>query len=234
MADRKAILVGLAAAVALCAGDAPRGRSADQAALKAYAGLVGPWKGTGQLQRNSTKGAWRESADWAWSLDKESAGLRLAIGGGKYLRSATLRPGRDPGSFALSVETIEGARRTLVGKPGERGVLVLTDAVAADGIGRVTLTPLHDTRFLLKLEARTPEGRFRPLGEVGYTRQGVAFATGDTGPVCIVTEGRGTIPVTYKGKTYYVCCGGCRDLFNDDPDSVLAEAKARTEAAAKK
>ena len=92
-------------------------------------------------------------------------------------------------------------------------------------------TPLHDTRFLLLLEGREPTpAAIARLGEVGYTRQGVAFAAGESAPVCIVTEGRGTIPVSYKGKTYYVCCSGCKDLFNDNPEAVLAEAAAREKA----
>ena len=53
-------------------------------------------------------------------------------------------------------------------------------------------------------------------------------------PLCVVTEGRGTIQVSYKGKTYWVCCTGCRDLFKDHPERVLAEAAAREKAAAKK
>ena len=31
------------------------------------------------------------------------------------------------------------------------------------------------------------------------------------------------MPVMHKGKTYYVCCTGCRDAFNDDPEGILAE-----------
>ncbi len=50
---------------------------------------------------------------------------------------------------------------------------------------------------------------------------------GDSYPVCIVTEGRGTIPVTYGGKTYYVCCSGCKDLFEEEPEAILAEAAER-------
>ncbi len=68
----------------------------------------------------------------------------------------------------------------------------------------------------------------------GYTREGVAFAAGESYPLCVVTEGRGTIQVSYRGKAYWVCCSGCRDLFNDDPESVLAEAAAREKAKAKK
>jgi YHS domain-containing protein len=29
--------------------------------------------------------------------------------------------------------------------------------------------------------------------------------------------------VSYKGKTYYVCCTGCRDAFNDDPVKYIGE-----------
>jgi YHS domain-containing protein len=72
---------------------------------------------------------------------------------------------------------------------------------------------------------------FARLGEVGYTRNGVAFASGESGPLCIVTEGRGTISVSYKGKSYYVCCSGCKDLFNKDPESILAEAAERAKKA---
>ncbi|MBS0201628.1 MAG: YHS domain-containing protein [Planctomycetes bacterium] len=35
----------------------------------------------------------------------------------------------------------------------------------------------------------------------------------------------------YKGKTYYVCCTGCRDAFNDDPEGILAAyEKKKTES----
>ena len=100
---------------------------------------------------------------------------------------------------------------------------------------RVSIDPLHDTRLLVLLEAEDPEHHtFSQLGEVGYTREGIAFAVDASYPLCVVTEGRGTIQVRYKGKTYWVCCTGCRDLFKDHPERVLAEAAAREKAAAKK
>ena len=126
---------------------------------------------------------------------------------------------------------------TFAGAAGDRKRLVLTaDAKApAGGVRRVSITPLHDTRLLVRLEAEDPERHtFSRLGEVGYTREGVAFAAGESYPLCVVTEGRGTIQVSYKGKTYWVCCSGCRDLFKDQPERVLAEAAAREKATAKK
>ena len=46
----------------------------------------------------------------------------------------------------------------------------------------------------------------------------------------MVTGGEGTIAVTHDGKTYYVCCTGCRDYFNENPAEVLAEYRERKAA----
>ena len=237
-----ALGVVAAAAVAVRAADdkgkAAPGRRADQEALKAYAPLVGSWRGVGQVQRGRVRGAWTESADWAWKLTRDSAGLEITVKKGKYLKAGVLRPGRAPGTFVFEATLADGTSRTFAGAAsGDTKRLVLTadDKGPAVGVRRVSITPLHDTRLLVLLEAEDP-GRqsFSRLGEVGYTREGVAFASGESYPLCVVTEGRGTIRVRYKGKTYWVCCTGCRDLFNDDPESVLAEAAAREKANAKK
>ena len=217
-------LAALTVLLVVAAFDEPPKRAADQAALKPFAGLVGEWKGTGQPQRGSARGAWTESADWAWKLTNERAALAYSSPKGKYLRSAVLRPANAKGEFLLDAVLADGSKRVFTGKVGARDALILIPEPAVEsGLARVTLTPLHDTRFLMLLE---DHGGGR-LGEVGFTRQGVAFAAGDSTPACIVTEGRGTIAVSHKGKTYYVCCSGCKDLFKDDPEGVLAEADRR-------
>ena len=38
--------------------DGAEKRTADQASLREYGKLVGEWRGTGQLQRGSARGAW--------------------------------------------------------------------------------------------------------------------------------------------------------------------------------
>jgi YHS domain-containing protein len=226
-----------AAVVLLLAADGPQpGRRSDQAALKPFASLVGEWRGTGQPQRGSSRGAWTEAGGWAWKLTPDSAALELTVAKGKLLRSATLRPGKGQHEFILDAVLADGSKRSFPGTYTEKKPLVLA-AIGPEGDGprRVVLTPLHDTRFLLLFEGKSDEGSgFRRLAEVGYTRQGVAFAaSGEAGPLCIVTEGRGTTQVSYKGKTYWVCCSGCKDLFNENPEAVLAEAAERQKAKAK-
>jgi YHS domain-containing protein len=219
--------------LAVAADDGASARREAQAALKVYGPLVGTWRGTGQPKRGQAAGSWRESARWAWKLSEGSAALAIEIEKGKYLRSALLRPGKGPGDFVLEATLADGSKREFSGKLAGDKPLVLTARGPGEGVRRVTLTIPNEFRFLLLLESRPNASTFARLGEVGYTREGVAFAAGESGPVCIVTEGRGTIQVSHKGKTYYVCCSGCKDLFNKDPETILAEAAERAKAKGK-
>src|SRR5262245_10059779 len=83
-------------------------RRNDQAALKAYGSLVGDWKGTGQVQRGSGKGAWRESAAWSWKLSQDSAALEVKFTDGKYFKSAVLKPGDKRDAFVLEATLADG------------------------------------------------------------------------------------------------------------------------------
>jgi YHS domain-containing protein len=237
--DRR--LIGLLVAVFSCgpahgwADEAPAtGRRADQAALKPYGSLVGGWRrGAGQVERGRTKGAWLEEADWAWKLTPESAALEGKVSKGKYLKSLTIRPGKDPQSYVADAVLADDTKRTFIGKGQEKKPLVLTDSSpgGGEGLRRITISLPNDARLVVLLEGQDPNSkRYYRLGEVGYTREGAAFAVGESGPICIVTEGRGSMPVSYNGKTYYVCCSGCRDLFKEDPEAILAEAAERQKA----
>jgi Archaeal TRASH domain len=60
------------------------------------------------------------------------------------------------------------------------------------------------------------------------TKEGVPFA--DVGVLereCIVSGGLGTIAVSHEGKTYYVCCTGCRDEFRENAAKYVKEFEAK-------
>ncbi len=223
-----AVAASLLAAAALGADDSATPRREAQAALKPFGPLVGTWRGTGQPRRGQAAGSWQESASWAWKLSDDSAALEIGVEKGKYLKSALLRPGGGPGAIVLDATLADGSKRAFSGQAaGGDKPLVLAAEGPGEGVRRVTLTIPNENRFLLLLESRASANAFARLGEVGFTRNGVVFAAGESGPVCVVTEGRGTIPVSYQGKSYYVCCSGCRDLFTKDPAAIIAEAEAR-------
>src|SRR5207302_11489181 len=99
----------------------------------------------------------------------------------------------------------------------KKQVLTL-DRQVKDETQRLVFTLLHENRFLYRYEVR-PAGKtvFAKQYGVGATKDGVPFAGGDGKPQCIVSGGLGTTPVMYKGKTYFVCCSGCRDEFRASP-----------------
>lgn len=87
---------------------------------------------------------------------------------------------------------------------------------------------------MLVLYERQVDDRYVRIAQVGYTREGSEFGKGTAYRECIVTGGHGTIAVRHQGETYYVCCSGCRDYFQDNPQTVLAEYQERRESAKKK
>jgi hypothetical protein len=93
---------------------------------------------------------------------------------------------------------------------------------------RLVFTLLHANRFLYRYDTRASgKTLFSTHYRVGATKEGVPFAAGDGRPECIVSGGLGTISVSYKGQTYYVCCSGCRVEFNENPEKYINEYNAK-------
>jgi hypothetical protein len=208
--------------------------AADKSALAALQKYVGAWRGVGQPRRGSSQDAWSETADWSWRFAEGRARLVFDAPKAKYYRSGKLTPSEKPDMFELVVTRADGSGEDCFsGTVNESGELVLKRAGDdhAPAVARITVRTVADgDRLLMLYEKQASGDRYTRLAEVGYTRVGASFAKGLAGPECVVTGGLGTIAVEYQGKKYYVCCTGCRDLFNDDPAGVLAEYRQRKEA----
>ena len=221
---------------------APAGaKSVAKEVLSPFQDLVGNWNGTGQPKRNSTVGAWREKAEWRWKFQGEQVTLEYAVEEGKFLKSAQLS--FDPKVKALRLKTIElgtakdqTIEREYLGESNGNKLVFDTPAKEGSESRRLTITRLNEKRTLVLFEQKgAGQNFFNRIAEVGYTRDGTRLAESDqTGPVCVVTGGAGTIKVSYKGETYWVCCTGCRDAFNDDPEGVLADYRKKLDERKKK
>lgn len=200
-------------------------------ALSRFNSLIGGWKGVGQLKRNSNTGAWRENSEFVWKIDKKTTGIEYRIKDGKHIRTALIGWDAKTKDFTLAAEFADGSKRDYIGQ-FDKDSLTFESKANADGtISKVTLKQLSDIRLLVLYEQRREsQSLYARLGEVGYTREGARLASSEqTGPVCIVTGGAGTIQVSHKGQTYFVCCTGCRDAFAEDPETYIAEYKAQLE-----
>ena len=211
---------------------------AGQQALSQFQVFVGGWRGVGLVRRGSTSGSWLENADWAWKFDANKAVLVFSTPKGKYFSSGVLAATSKKGQYQLVATLPDGkTRETYTGAPSEDGRLILTADKPADGRpARISLrTVAKGDRLLVLFERRLGKSdRYLRLAEVGYTRKGSSFGKGTVQRECVVTGGAGTMAVTFEGKTYYVCCTGCRDLFNEDPAGALAEYRERKAAEKRK
>lgn len=217
--------------------DAAARRNADKEALLELQAFVGAWRGAGQPRRGSTDGAWVEKGDWAWKFTADSAALQWTSRDAKYVGAATLKPGMQMGEYQLVVQPAEGEPTTYVGKTQADGALVLAAMKPPAGQPeRITFrTVARGDRLVTLYERRSSIGDgFTRLAEIGYTRQGSQFGKGATGPECVVTGGFGSMTVMFEGKSYYVCCTGCKDIFEMDPKAVLAEYAAKKKKEAEK
>ncbi|MGH7199904.1 MAG: hypothetical protein ACREJB_04825 [Planctomycetaceae bacterium] len=199
-------------------------------ALAEFNDLIGPWRGVGQPKRGSNQGAWAETAEWIWDFSGDEAAIHYDVADGKLLQSARLTWDPKSRNFQLTATLPDDATRTYTGRLDEKRNLVLESPVDDEGqVHRVTITRLNEKRSLVLFETRGERQSFyRRVAQVGYTREGQSLAIeGANGPECVVTGGLGTIPVSYKGQTYYVCCTGCQQAFEDDPEGILAEYRAK-------
>lgn len=228
MTRRWIVLLALLTLTTPLTADGDR-RAADQAALAKLQDFVGEWKGVGRKKRNSGKGAWKETAAWAWAFEGGRAGLKLVAPDGRFVTDGMLLPVAErAGKFTFKA-TLKGDKTLAYkGELGKKGELVLTAAKASSGQpARITMKTVADgDRLVVLFERKLGGSTFLRLGEIGYTRSGSGFGKGAKGSECIVTGGKGTIAVSYKGKTYYVCCSGCKDLFDEDPAAIIKEWEA--------
>jgi hypothetical protein len=200
--------------------------------------LVGNWRGVGQPQRGSTRDNWVERADWSWRFDDKQVTLVATLPSGRFFRELRLMAAERDGQFRLVATSSDDDVQTVeyTGLLDEADRLTLSAQSPPAGYpARMSFRFVAGgDRLLVLLESRSPTSdQFVRLAEVGYTRQGSGFGRGSQGRECVVTGGLGTIEVTHEGKTYYVCCTGCRDYFNDNPAEVLAEYAAREAKASK-
>ena len=218
--------------VAFLAADgtkSPENEKQELAKLQTY---VGPWRGVGQVRRGSTKGAWIERSDWAWDFSqKQHPALAFKSPQGKYFASGKIFVDEGEKKYRLVATTASDDSQVIYkGGLNDKEQLVLQATEKRENLpARISIRQVArgDRLVVLFERASKAAGKFTRMSEVGYTRVGSNFGKGTNFVECIITGGKGTIPVSYQGKTYYVCCSGCRDYFNENPAEAIAEYESQ-------
>ena len=220
------MLFPLCAAV-LVLGAEPAPPSAKEA-LQPFNGLIAAWKGTGfpeGTREERAKNFWVEKIDWSWQFKGDDARLKMTIVDGKHFTGGELRYLAKTRQYELALTALDKSEQVFVGQlaTGKQKETVLTlERTVGSEVQQITFTLLHSNRYLYQLAAKPKEAKaFTRVWQVGATKEGEPFAELNKGPECIVSGGRGTMSVSYKGKPYYVCCSGCKDEFNADPEKYI-------------
>lgn len=196
--------------------------------LQPFNSVVGSWRGIGQPRRGSRKGAWQEQTVCRWDFSAEQPSILFESEAGHQFKQLRLTVSTDGQQLLLHQRVNKTSTRTYHGEIPDKWPARMQLITKPDDDGRryrCTVTQLKYIRLVMLFEQQVSDtGSFRRVAGIGYTRQGHKLAQGSGNQrECLVTGGQGTIPVQYDGKTWYVCCEGCRQAFEDAPDEIIAD-----------
>ena len=208
-------------------------------ALSQLSFLVGDWRGVAQPKRGSNSGAWSEKSHVVWRFDEQIPCLLMKLEPGEKstriffaTASETGRPIielHQPDKPVLAME-LTGPEKSPAADSTAQDHWMF-ESVAEPGKPRLrfTVRKINDICMtMLFEESPNAAAAYRRQYEIGMTREGERLANGNTGErQCIVTGGLGTISVTHEGKIYYVCCEGCKQAFESDPEGTLTAYRER-------
>jgi hypothetical protein len=222
-------LLGLAAS--LPAADTAAAAESKEA-LKALQEFIGEWNGVGGPDKpvpSPRDPVWKEKINWGWRFKGDDAWLTFDIKGGKHLRGGEVRYLPAKKKYQLTTIDTEGKKAVFEGDFKNDTLTVERTDPETKERQRITMnTAAEGVRLIVRFGKTRPNSTlFLKDYMVAATREGESLAAREKKTLCVVSGGLGTMPVVYKGETFYVCCSGCRDAFNENPEKYVKEFKAK-------
>ncbi len=225
-------LLTTALLLAVCAGNGlADDKDKAKEALRELGEFIGPWKGNGAPVKAKPAPAelWTEQIEWSWKFKDGDAWIVFKVEKGKFVKEGELRylPAKKVYQFTLTDP--KGEKRVFEGEYKDNYLtLERTDEKTQELQKIVMNTAAEGVRFIYRYE-RKPEGKTQFIKDyqVAATKVGESLGKTEKKNECVVSGGVGTMAVTYKGETFYVCCSGCRDEFNANPEKYVREFKAK-------
>lgn len=212
--------------------------------LKPLQVILGQWRGTTRREYEGFKAV--DNHEWIWDLQTDPSSPALALKSDKspYLQQARLTWNPSDSQFLLTATDAEGVTREYSGQYTDPVHEVVGSDDKLHRVFRLELNQVNsgdseewqiafaqqeNNRYLLEVAKRRGSADFRRFDTVSTQREGTSFAISDTeygDRTCIISQGLGTISVSYKGKSYWVCCSGCKAAFDENPEKWIARAAA--------
>lgn len=193
--------------------------------------FIGTWEASGgpDGKKGSVKGNWKETLQWNWRFKGDDAWLNLEVQGGKVFEGGDLRWDAGKKAYVLKAK-LPGGKTQIFEGSFKKDILTLEhlDKATNERTQISMNTAAEGVRLIYRVKKATGGGKlFAPVYLVQGNREGESLAAKESKQVCVVSGGAGTMPVSHKGETFYVCCSGCRDAFNENPEKYIKEFKAK-------
>jgi hypothetical protein len=200
-------------------------------ALQALQEFIGGWNGSGTSEKNRSE-IWKEKANWGWRFKGKDVWLTVEMPDSRHIKSGEIRYLTDKTRYQMAAVDKAGKKLTFEGEL-KKGRLILErlDPDSKETQQIQMSTAGGGLRFIWNYAVK-PENRtlYNKQYQVAFTKEGESFGSAAKKNECVVTGGLGTSTVSYMGVTYYVCCSGCRDAFNENPAKIVKEYLARKKA----
>jgi hypothetical protein len=218
--------------------------------LKPIQIVLGKWQGV------VNRAAASEVHEWMWDLrtDKNFPSLVLNAAEGNFFTKARITFDPRVSKYKMTTLDEEDVTRHYEGVfEAEPEDVPAGDGKTVNRTFKLKLAELpnaeHNTRFqfvfnqqennryLLEVYRARGKADFRRLDTIGSQRDGTSLARSDEDygdRTCVISQGLGTSQVSYKGKSYWVCCSGCAAAFKDDPETWIARFEAKQKEMEKK
>jgi hypothetical protein len=216
--------MSLSVGILASGGDAPDAKEA----LQALQDFIGTWNGSGTSEKDRSV-IWKEKVNWSWRFKGKDAWLVMSFPKAKYYKRGEMRYLPDSERYQLTLEDKEGKKLVFAGQLKKtKLVLERRDAESKETQQLAMNIAGGGVRMVYAYSVK-PENRtlYYKRFQVDFTKEGESFGTAAKKIECVVTGGLGTMPVSYNGATYYVCCSGCRDAFYENPEKIIKEFLAR-------
>jgi hypothetical protein len=220
-----AAVLGLSAFLPFAdAGKKSKGDDETKEGLQALQDYIGNWKGNA-FDKN--KAQWTEKSSWSWRFKGKDTWMSFDLESSKAYKGGEVRFLPDKSKYQVTLIDKAGKKAIFEGEIKKTGLVVERVNPDTSDTEQIRMNVISGGDRLVYSMWIKPDGRtqYAKALDVGYTREGVTFGVeaGGKKAVCCVTGGLGTSTVTYMGQTYYVCCSGCRDAFNENPAKIVAE-----------
>lgn len=195
--------------------------------LKELQDFIGQWNGNGQSAKTKSD-LWTETISWGWRFKGDDGWMEMTIKDGKHFKKGELRYLADKKRFQLTATDKDDKKLVFEGEHKDGYLKLEREDAEKKETQRISMnTAAEGIRFIFLFE-RKPIDRTLYVRDfqVACNREGESLATAKKKNVCVVSGGLGTIAVSFKGETFYVCCTGCRDAFNETPQKFIDEFKA--------